>query len=210
MGGLLFPVVAALVNSLNLIMVFSLFPLASQAESVRFQGGITESDGWLMGQDLGARIERCFESDWREPVQVVVLGRVKAGRDRRKRADRSLGCVAEAVLEILANIAWPFMVLWEFVTVPKRRRKPVAVPSGRSARAGVRGGLDVEGAKRRDSRGAWRGAGRVGRDGGRRTGGGVAGDCAVESFACLFVLGRRLDVDARTAVIFSGSILRFR
>lgn len=83
-----------------------------------------------MGQDLGSRVGQYFEGAWREPVHVVVLGRVKAGRDRRKRADRSLGCVAEAVLEILANIAWPFMVLWEFVTVPKRRRKPVAVPSG--------------------------------------------------------------------------------
>ncbi|ATY15806.1 hypothetical protein CU254_39580 [Amycolatopsis sp. AA4] len=92
---------------------------------------MTESDGWLMGLEPSARIEQHFEGDWREPVQVVVLGRVKVGRDRRReRADRSLGCVAESVLEILANLAWPFLALWEFVTVPKRRRKPVAVPSG--------------------------------------------------------------------------------
>lgn len=83
-----------------------------------------------MGQELGVRVERYFEGDWREPVQVVVLGRVKVGRDRRRRADRSLGCVAEAGLEILANLAWPLVAHCEFVTVPKRRRKPVAVPSG--------------------------------------------------------------------------------
>ncbi|MGW7532612.1 hypothetical protein [Amycolatopsis sp. NPDC054798] len=81
----------------------------------------------MMGQEL----EQYFERDWQEPVRVVVLGRVKVRRDRRhRRADRSMGCVAEAVLEIFANLAWPFMALWEFVTVPKRRRKPVAVPSG--------------------------------------------------------------------------------
>lgn len=83
-----------------------------------------------MGQGRGVRVEQYFEGDWQEPVHVVVLGRVKVGSERRRRGERSLGCVAEAVLEILATIAWPFMVLWEFVTVPKRRRKPVAVPSG--------------------------------------------------------------------------------
>ncbi|WP_116201989.1 hypothetical protein [Amycolatopsis circi] len=75
-------------------------------------------------------LEQHFEGDWNEPVRVMVLGRVKVRRDRRRRADRSLGWVAEALLEILAHLAWPFMVLWEFVTVPKRKRKPVAVPSG--------------------------------------------------------------------------------
>ncbi|MER6759718.1 MULTISPECIES: hypothetical protein [Amycolatopsis] len=79
--------------------------------------------------ELEARVERYFEGDWHEPVRVVVLGRVKVRRDRR-RADRSLGCVAETVLEIFAHLAWPVMGLWEFVTVPKRKRKPVAVPSG--------------------------------------------------------------------------------
>lgn len=80
---------------------------------------------------MGHELEQYFERDWQEPVRVVVLGRVKTGRDRRRRrADRSLGCVAEACLEILANLAWPFMALWDFVAVPNRRRKPVAVPSG--------------------------------------------------------------------------------
>ncbi|WP_406639895.1 hypothetical protein [Amycolatopsis sp. WGS_07] len=77
-----------------------------------------------------SQVEQYFEGQWREPVRVVMLGRVKVGRDRRRRGDRSLGCVAEAVLEILAHLAWPVAALWEFVTVPKRRRKPVAVPSG--------------------------------------------------------------------------------
>ncbi|MFD2471520.1 hypothetical protein [Amycolatopsis silviterrae] len=76
------------------------------------------------------QVEQYFEGQWGEPVRVVVLGRVKVRRDRRRQTDRSLGCVAEVVLEILAHLTWPVAALWEFVTVPKRRRKPVAVPSG--------------------------------------------------------------------------------
>ena len=89
-----------------------------------------------------SRVGQYFEGEWCEPVRVVVLGRVTVGRERRRR-ERSLGCVAEVFLEVLAHLAWPVIALLELV--PKRRRRPVAVASGPArgqafdAAAGLRG-----------------------------------------------------------------------
>lgn len=79
------------------------------------------------------RVRSYFEAGWGEPVRVTRVGRVKVRRARGRRArgaDRSLGCVAEVVLEVLAQLVWPVAAVWDLIAVRNRRGKAVATASG--------------------------------------------------------------------------------